>query len=270
MRWLVTALLLLLLQGLASADPDHDLRDELRKTMLHSVVVLKHFYRDDTIRFDSAGRLIESSNIGPWTVYAKLRIDNIDLEHRALQIEGRRVAVRFDGSGHPNDLLSSDRCTILIPLTETINDSAIVQSAVPQLFLGPNEKLSSFVPDYWKASVSAIEQTGSGSVPKDRTDWHPMAAKIGGSVLPPRAVYAPDPEYTDPARNAKLEGSIVFEMVVTPDGKAGDLALLQPLGLGLDDQAAASLSTWRFNPATKNGQPLAVKIGVSVSFHLYH
>lgn len=268
-RWTLTALLLLLLQGLAVADPDQDLRDGLRKTMVHNIVVLKHFYRDDTIRFDSAGKLIESSNLGPWTVYAKLRIDNIHLEHRALRIEGRRIAVRFDGSGHPNDLLSSDRCTIFIPLTETINDSAIVQSAVPQLFLGPNEKLSSFVPDYWKASLSAMEETGSAFVLKDRTDWHPMTAKIGGDVLPPRAIYAPDPEYTDPARNARLQGTIVFQMVVTEAGEVGDFLLERPLGLGLDDQAAAALRTWKFKPATKGGKPIAARLHVEVNFHLY-
>jgi Gram-negative bacterial TonB protein C-terminal len=37
-------------------------------------------------------------------------------------------------------------------------------------------------------------------------------------------------------------------------------AVVHPLGMGLDENAVATVSTWRFAPATKDGQPVAVAV----------
>jgi TonB family protein len=58
-------------------------------------------------------------------------------------------------------------------------------------------------------------------------------------------------------------------MIVTAKGKVRDLKVIRSLDPGLDKQAVAAVSTWRFEPATKDGKPVAVHLPVEVTFRLY-
>ena len=93
--------------------------------------------------------------------------------------------------------------------------------------------------------------------------------RVGGGVLAPRPLATPDPQYTDQARKAKLEGTCILAMIVGPDGKPHDIRVQRGIGMGLDQKAIEAVQQWRFDPATKDGQPVAVQISVEVSFKLY-
>jgi protein TonB len=93
--------------------------------------------------------------------------------------------------------------------------------------------------------------------------------RVGGGVLAPRPIATPDPEYTDEARRAKYEGTCILGMIVGPDGKPRDIRVQRSIGMGLDKKAIEAVQQWRFSPATKDGQPVAVQISVEVSFKLY-
>ena len=93
--------------------------------------------------------------------------------------------------------------------------------------------------------------------------------RVGGGVSAPRVVYQPDPEYSEEARKAKFQGTCVLWLVVGPDGRPRDLRVARSLGLGLDEKAIEAVKTWKFEPAMKDGKPVAVQINVEVSFRLY-
>ena len=95
------------------------------------------------------------------------------------------------------------------------------------------------------------------------------AFKVGGGVSAPKAIYAPDPEYSEEARKVKHMGTVVLWLIVGPDGKPRDIRVLRTLGLGLDEKAMEAVKNWRFEPAYKDGKPVAVQINVEVNFHLY-
>jgi protein TonB len=92
---------------------------------------------------------------------------------------------------------------------------------------------------------------------------------VGGGVSAPRTLYAPDPEYSEEARRAKFQGSVLLALIVGPDGNPRDLHIMRSLGLGLDENALDAVRTWRFEPARKDGVPVAVQISVEVNFRLY-
>jgi TonB family protein len=94
------------------------------------------------------------------------------------------------------------------------------------------------------------------------------AYHVGGSVLAPRALSTPDPEYTEQAREAKLQGLCVLRVIVGADGKPRDIHVIRSLGMGLDEKAIAAVSQWAFSPATKDGLPVPVQISVQVTFRL--
>ncbi len=95
------------------------------------------------------------------------------------------------------------------------------------------------------------------------------AYRVGGGVSAPRAVFAPDPEYSEEARKAKYQGTVVLWVVVGPDGRPHDIRVQRTLGMGLDEKAIEAVRLWKFEPARKDGRPVAVQINVEVNFRLY-
>jgi TonB family protein len=95
------------------------------------------------------------------------------------------------------------------------------------------------------------------------------AFKVGGGVSAPKAIYSPDPEYSEEARKVKHMGTVVLWLVVGPDGKPRDIRVARTLGLGLDEKAIEAVRSWRFEPARKDGKPVAVQVNIEVNFHLY-
>jgi len=106
---------------------------------------------------------------------------------------------------------------------------------------------------------------GNSAVPDDETIYTPGR----NGVTIPRAIKQTPPEYSDEARRKKLEGTVLLSLVVTANGDTTDIKVTRALGSGLDEKALEAVSQWKFEPATKDGKPVAVKIAVEVSFHLY-
>jgi|SRR5450432_377808 protein TonB len=92
---------------------------------------------------------------------------------------------------------------------------------------------------------------------------------VGNGVTAPRAIFSPEPEYSDEARKAKFQGIVALWAVVGPDGKPKDLSVARSLGMGLDEKALEAVKTWKFQPGMKDGHPVAVQISIEVNFHLY-
>ena len=92
---------------------------------------------------------------------------------------------------------------------------------------------------------------------------------MGGGVSAPKAIFTPDPEYSEEARKAKYQGVVVLWLVIGADGHPQQIRVARPLGMGLDEKAIEAVRTWRFDPARKDGQPVAVQMNVEVSFRLY-
>jgi len=92
---------------------------------------------------------------------------------------------------------------------------------------------------------------------------------IGGDVKPPTVVYSPSLTYPESARLAKKEGTVILALVVTSEGTVREPEVCRGLDQALDEEAVAHVSQWKFQPATKDGKPVAVQVKVQVDFRLY-
>jgi TonB family protein len=90
--------------------------------------------------------------------------------------------------------------------------------------------------------------------------------RVGGGVSAPRVIYAPHPEYSEKARKAKYGATCTLSIVVGSDGIPRDIKVYDPIGMDLDEKAVEAVKKWRFQPARKNGHPVAVQISVEVNF----
>ena len=85
----------------------------------------------------------------------------------------------------------------------------------------------------------------------------------------PRAIYSPQPGYSDQARKMKVQGTIVMSLTVGADGLPRDVKIERGLGYGLDEEALEAVRKWKFQPALKDGQPIEAKVHVQTTFRLF-
>ncbi len=91
-----------------------------------------------------------------------------------------------------------------------------------------------------------------------------------GGVGYPACAYCPDPKYSEEARKAKYQGTVLLKAIITPEGKATNIQVVKGLGLGLDEKAIEAVRTWIFKPAIgPGGKPVAVEQMIEVNFRLY-
>ena len=92
--------------------------------------------------------------------------------------------------------------------------------------------------------------------------------KMGGGVEKPALLSKMEPVYTDEARAAHYQGTVVLYIEIHPDGKPHNLRVVRGLGLGLNEQAMDAVSRWQFRPGTKDGQPVTVGATIEVNWRL--
>jgi len=92
--------------------------------------------------------------------------------------------------------------------------------------------------------------------------------RVGGGVTAPVVLFKPEPEYSEDARKAKYQGTVLLYIQVDTGGKAINVKVLKSLGLGLDEKAMEAVKKWRFKPGTKDGKPVVVEASVEVNFRL--
>jgi TonB family protein len=92
--------------------------------------------------------------------------------------------------------------------------------------------------------------------------------RVGPGIKPPTLVSKLEPQYSEEARSAKYQGTVLLKVVIDVDGKAKDMEVVNGLGLGLDEQAVLAIRQWKFNPGMKDGLPVPVMAQIEVNFKL--
>jgi TonB family protein len=90
-----------------------------------------------------------------------------------------------------------------------------------------------------------------------------------GGVGYPTCLYCPEPQYSEDARKAKYQGTVVLQVIIQPDGHATNIEVVKGPGLGLEEKAIEAVRTWRFKPALgPNGKPVPTLTPIEVTFRL--
>jgi TonB family protein len=109
---------------------------------------------------------------------------------------------------------------------------------------------------------------GGGYGPGEGGGFGGGVFRVGGGVTAPVLVFKKEPEYSEEARKAKYQGTVVLYVEVTPDGKAANMRVLRSLGLGLDEKAMEAVRQWKFKPGLKDGKAVTVAATIEVNFRL--
>src|SRR5579872_991167 len=92
--------------------------------------------------------------------------------------------------------------------------------------------------------------------------------RVGGGVTAPSLLSKVEPEYSEEARKAKYQGTVLLYVEVDPTGKAVNPRVVRSLGLGLDEKAIEAVRKWKFRPGYKDGKAVTVAATIEVNFRL--
>jgi TonB family protein len=114
-----------------------------------------------------------------------------------------------------------------------------------------------------KDMVELLSRRGNGN---GMAEPHP----IGNGVTAPVPLIQPLPPYTEEARKARIEGTVVLQAIIRRDGTVDSFKVLKSLGHGLDISAINTIAAkWRFKPGTLKGEPVDVYANIEVRFRMF-
>jgi TonB family protein len=89
-------------------------------------------------------------------------------------------------------------------------------------------------------------------------------------IVKPRAIRTPEPDYSESARQKRIEGMVKLLATVGADGRTRDITVSESLEPSLDENAIEAIKHWTFEPCTLDHKPVACRMKVEVEYRLGH
>ena len=158
---------------------------------------------------------------------------------------------------------ASDQATVTTT-TSPAHAASVLQEAIGRIFATQiDDQMRNQMPDFWQLYYAA-RAGGVAYRPRDldvaRAIDVDQQAKLVSSIAP---------DSNEFAQNAGVAGSSLYRAVIGKDGKAGEIAVVRPIGFGLDENAVAAIRKATFQPAMKGGQPVAETLDLGILFRIY-
>jgi len=91
---------------------------------------------------------------------------------------------------------------------------------------------------------------------------------LTGASTAPIVLFQVEPEFSEEARKAKLQGVVMLYGEVDTNGRLRNIRVTRALGLGLEEKAIEAVKQWRFRPGYRDGKPVVAAASIEVNFHL--
>ena len=269
----------------------HGLAQEqlLKDRFLGKMFVIRNFYSESRLHYDESGHIEHSVPKGDWRS-AQFRVEKVKASAAEFELSGSRLALVYDQKKDKETFVNLGGMEIKVDLPAAAITESKLEELIREIFVSLKKEPDT-VPAYWRDLVSGNVETEIGkdgkrsyglediprrdpALPSDavqirtRTSQGIPVYGAGGKVKPPIPIRMPDPEYSERARSRRYQGTMLMRLTITEEGKVEDIRILRPLGLELDERAAAAVKTWTFAPATLDGKPVKAMANIEVTFRL--
>ena len=205
-----------------------------------------------SLAYDALGLVLATHGKNFDEAYESMqRAVQLDPGRVEIRVDQAQVLMRINRSQEANEVLD-----LALKLSHTPEQTAEVESVQRSL-----RQFEAELAKERRQNLVGLQATSPGG------NGAPAGAKAGNSDA--RAIYTPQPDYTDEARNARLQGTCTLDFMVGLDGKASNIVVTKKLGMGLDQKAIEAVSKWKFEPARSKGKPILTPMTLSVQFKLF-
>jgi TonB family protein len=161
------------------------------------------------------------------------------------------------------EMPAADQASVTVTMSPA-HAAKILRDALDRVFApGLDDKLRAQMPEFWQLYYQA-QAAGVDYRPRDtkvlRSTMVDQQAKLTSVIAPGSNEYA---------QANGIVGRALYRAVIGADGKPGEIAVVRPIGFGLDENAVAAIRQASFQPAVKNGQPVAETLDLAVLFRIY-
>ncbi len=274
MNWKSAALMLALAVagGIAPAQQDatktaaaltHDAEADEAAQMVGRALFLRCFCAEDNLSFDAQGHVAGQAKTTDWTL-AAVNVQKVERKGPGeIELDGVKVAIRFATDRHEFDRHPQNDDKVRIVIAET-GDAAAFERALKSVFAtGIDRELQRAMPQYWQhyfePGLAWPQDALTGQAINSIAAATPTASIAA-------VTHKSDAGYTPLAGRDRVGGTVRLRMVVDAEGMPRRIAVLQPLGYGLDERAVEALGKYRFTPAMVQGQPVASNVTIDEEF----
>jgi hypothetical protein len=247
--------------------------DAIKSLLMGQPLLLRGFWMDDDLHFDRTGKPLTDYKIGSFTESA-FDAKKVELSDGRLTIEGQRVAIAFTKDGDTKRLpmtrsklfgTSPEKLTIIIDGQGDPDFSKELDA----VFASHLYEIAPSLPEVWQP-FARRHFLRPGQLASSPTNYQTKSAvmHVGANVMRPEVLKQILPTFTETARQLKYSGASEIYLWVERDGMPSHITIVRPVGVGLDEKAAAAVAQYKFSPALFDGKPVIVDLYVDVNFQI--
>jgi TonB family protein len=232
----------------------------LQQAIKGKQLFLRSFSAQSVNRYSWENGVLVSAGSGVHTL-AVFTADSVKQKGKKLEISGLRASLSCDRSSKRCGLTGRNDVRLEIELNDA--EPATVFPQLQECLFFADESVAI------EALPKSVTSFFAPLVHSEASSESPASQPPDLKVTTPRLLKSAEPEYTEEARQAKINGSVMLAFVVDTSGTPKDLWVLRSLGYGLDEEAARALRRYVFAPAMQGGKPVPVGLAVEVNFAIF-
>jgi len=237
-----------------------NLKDFLNQQCKDKVLPVRYPFNHGEQEFDPSGQHLSQSPLDKWLIYGGLHIEKIKLSKEGLVLQGHIAFTGRYRAGVPVIINLGKPVKVRVHFdgrTVTVDQA---RELLARIFFLDDADHRHAMPEYCRSDYR----------PDDAGVRQPEPLTIGkDDVKPPKPLYTPEPSFSEQARHGRYQSEVVMDIVLDQTGSVSDIRIENPVGQGLDENAVDAVKTWRFSPATRNGESVPVQMKLEVSFNLF-
>jgi len=232
------------------------LKDALNHKYKNHIHALRTPYTAADQKFDSAGHSLSAAASSSWLLYGGIYVEKLNLSRDTLRLQGPLAAFADEKKdGRPVLVRFSKSQKIEIHLDRPLKSLDDAETVLGRVFFFGADAAEHAKPELRRAD--------------DIIPDHQIYNYSQDGVTAPKVTFTPEPDFSEEARRKKFQGSVILSIVVDKMGNVARIKMDKILGHGLDEHAMEAIKAWRFTPGSRNGEPVAVREPIEVSFNLY-
>jgi len=246
-----------------STDADLD----AAQLMIGRALFLRGSYLANDLSYEATGQVTGTQKSGDWTLSA---VDVKKAERRSpgeIELDGVRVAIRYNMDNHQFERHPQNDTNMKIIVADAGTPQAVTATLDAIFAQGIDPRLQRSTPSSWQHYFNPDLAWPQDALTGQQV-YVPNAPNQPNEVIPATATHKTDAKMTGPAEKDKVHGPLQLRMVVDTQGVPQRIAVVRPLGYGLDERAVEAVATWRFTPAMRQGQPVASAILLNYNFEI--